>query len=115
MSVLNTNSLNTIDTKNLANETNLNNTTKVSVNQEQNENFTPKTITTTIMPAATNPMNATVTVVNSSKPFSISDQCSDTEEDSNRSTFAAQVYNKFKVSSMNSRSFEFPFLRRKSF
>lgn len=97
MSVLNTNSLNTIDaSKNLVNETNLNDTTKISENRVFNENSKPKPtttntttaalITTTTMPAATNPMNATVTVLNSNAPFPPSEQCSDSEEDFDRTT-----------------------------
>lgn len=91
MSVLNTNTLNTVDaSKNLANESHLNDTTKTCENRELNENSKPKTATTAptiaTMPAATNPMSATVTVLNSNAPFPTSDQCSDSEEDFDRTT-----------------------------
>lgn len=89
MSVLNTNALHTtIDaSENLANETHLNDTTKISENRVLNENTKPRaTITATTMPAATNPMNATVTVLNSNAPFPPSEHCSDSEEDFDRTT-----------------------------
>lgn len=110
MSVLNTNSLNTtIDaSKNLANETHLNDTTKISENRVLNEsNSKPNpTQTATTMPAATNPMNATVTVLNSNAPFPPSEQCSDSEEDFDRTTrnLGAHkwIFNYKDVSSTNS-------------
>lgn len=119
MSVLNTNSLNTIDaSKNIANEPHFNDTTKISENRELNENSKPNTLTTvTTMPAATNPMSATVTVLNSNTPFSSSDQCSDSEEDFDRTTrnFGAHkwIFNYKDVSSMNSLILLFLILQRK--
>lgn len=117
MSVLNTNSLNTIDaSKNLANESHLNDTTKTCENRELNENSKPKTSTTAAsiakMPAATNPMSATVTVLNSNAPFPTSDQCSDSEEDFDRTTrnLGAHkwIFNYKDVSSTNSHCILFP-------
>lgn len=116
MSVLNTNSVNAIDvTNNLANATNLNDTTKICENRELNENSKSKTTittatattTTVTMPAATNAMSATVTVLNSnsSAPFPSSDQCSDSEEDFDRTTrnLGAHkwIFNYKDVSSVN--------------
>lgn len=123
MSVLKTNSLNTIDvSNNLANESNLNDTTKISENRQLNENLKPKATTiftnttattsaptavSATMPAATNPMNATVTVLNSNTPFPSvsSDQCSDSEEDFDRTTkhLGAHkwIFNYKDVSSLN--------------
>lgn len=106
MSVFNSNSVNTIDaTKiHLANETNLNDTTKICENRELNENSKAKTSVTT-MPAATNSLNATVSVFNSNAPFA-SDQCSDSEEDFDRTTkhLGAHkwIFNYKDVSSTNS-------------
>lgn len=151
MSVLNSNSVNTIDvSNNLANEINSNDTTRISENRRPaNEHFKSKvattikptttsntnivtattipihqTTTTTVtvsatpvavvstMPAATNPMSATVTVLNSNTPFPSvsSDQCSDSEEDFDRTTknLGAHkwIFNYKDVSSVNShRSF----------
>ena len=109
MSVLNTNALNTTIgvSGNLANETHLNDTTKISENRVLNENSKPKaTITATTMPAATNPMNATVTVLNSNAPFPPSEHCSDSEEDFDRTTrnLGAHkwIFNYKDVSSTNS-------------
>lgn len=126
MSIFNTNSLNTIEvSNNLANETNLNDITKICENRELNESSKSKqptttataaatiatTVTTTVtvatMPAATNPTSATVTVLNSSAQFpSISsDQCSDSEEDFDRTTknLGAHkwIFNYKDVSSLN--------------
>lgn len=117
MSVLNTNSVNAIDvSNNLANEKNLNDTTKICENRELNEHSKSKTTTTTTtagatvtvtMPAATNAMSATVTVLNSnsSAPFPSSEQCSDSEEDFDRTTrnLGAHkwIFNYKDVSSLN--------------
>lgn len=109
MSVLNTNALHTtIDaSEKIANETHLNETTKFSENRVLNENSKAKaTITATTMPAATNPMNATVTVLNSNAPFPPSEHCSDSEEDFDRTTrnLGAHkwIFNYKDVSSTNS-------------
>lgn len=127
MSVLNTNSLNTNNvSNNLANESHLNDTTNIGENRQLNEIHKAKAtkttsipITTTItasvgsrtvaatMPAATNPTSATVTVLNSNTPFPSvsSDQCSDTEEDFDRTTknLGAHkwIFNYKDVSSLN--------------
>lgn len=87
MSVLNTNLVNTIDiSKSSVNESHLNDSTKISENREINENSKSKIATVATMPAATNTMSATVTVLNSNTPFPSSDQCSDSEEDFDRTT-----------------------------
>lgn len=101
MSVINTNTVNTIDERNLVNENNSNDTTNISKNRESNENSKPKT--TTIMPAATNPMDTTVTVLNSNEPYPPSEPCSDSEEDFDPSTrnLGAHEWNS-NVSSTNS-------------
>lgn len=126
MSILNTNATNTIDvTNHLANETNLidhsttTTGTKLGENRELNEKSksahiaapTATTVATTAtaatMPAVTNPTSATVTVLNSSAQFpSISsDQCSDSEEDFDRTTknLGAHkwIFNYKDVSSLN--------------
>lgn len=129
MSVLNTNTLNANNvSNNLANESNLNDTTQISENRQLNENIlkakAPKTTFTAIttitaaptsvasttiatMPAATNPTTATVTVLNSNTPFPSvsSDHCSDSEEDFDRTTknLGAHkwIFNYKDVSSLN--------------
>lgn len=103
MSVLNTNSVNAINVnKSSVNESNLNDTTKTCENRELNENSKTKLTT---MPAATNTMSATVTVLNSNTPFPSSDQCSDSEEDFDRTTrnLGAHkwIFNYKEVSSSN--------------
>lgn len=87
MSVSNANTVNQIDAnKSSVNDTNLNDTTKTCENRELNENSKTKVSTVATMPAATNTMSATVTVLNSNTPFPSSDQCSDSEEDFDRTT-----------------------------
>lgn len=105
MSVINTKTVNTIDDKNLVNENNLNDTTKISENRESNENSKRKT--TTIMPAATHPMDTTVTVLNSNEPYPPSEPCSDSEEEFDPTTrnLGAHKWNS-NVSSTNSIFFQ---------
>lgn len=86
MSVPSTNQLDTIDaaTKPLANEIENSNETssgKQCDKRELNESAIGKT-TTTIMPTATN--NATVTVLSSGTSMPSTEQCSDSEEDFDR-------------------------------
>lgn len=126
MSLYNINTVNAIDvSNNRTNEINLNDTTKNSDSRSVNELYQPKVTTTTIktrtttvtatpvaivstMPAATNPMSATVTVLNSNTQFPSvsSDQCSDSEEDFDRTTknLGAHkwIFNYKDVSSANS-------------
>lgn len=85
MSVHNTNKLDTIDTtaKHLTNEIiNANDNNKFCENRDLSETITETTKQTTIMPSAT---NTTVTVLNSSTTMpSSTEQCSDSEEDFER-------------------------------
>lgn len=76
--------------KNLtSNETHSNGATKLSENRNFNEDSTIKTITQTsiTMPGvAKNTMSGTVTELNSNTTLQSSDQCSDSEEDFDRTT-----------------------------
>lgn len=71
-----------------SNESNSNGATKLSDNQDLNENSTTltKTITNTMPGVARNTMSGTVTELNSHTMLQSSDQCSDSEEDFDRTT-----------------------------
>lgn len=70
------------------NETNSNGPKKLCDNQDFNENSTTltKTITNTMPGVAKNTMSGTVTELNSHTMLQSSDQCSDSEEDFDRTT-----------------------------
>lgn len=71
----------------ITNESNSNGAIKLSDNQDLNENSIAKTITNTMPGVARNTMSGTVTELNSHTMLQSADQCSDSEEDFDRTTW----------------------------